>query len=314
MKRRHGFTLVELLVVIAIIGILVALLLPAVQAAREAARRMSCTNNLKQLGLSLHNYHDTFKVFPSGYLANNVADTAPASAETGHGFAWGALMLPFIEQTALADQIDFKLDCRDPSNLLFGAEKLPGFRCPSDTGTDTFTVTSGGTSYDLATANYVGILGYGNVTMTPGRPMGPGIFYRNSDVRMRDILDGTANTIMIGERTQRHRFVAGGPIVDAHSTWYAAIPGAVRPAGMMAMTEGAGSLVLGHVGQPAMMGMMAMHHTPNNTNHIVNFSSLHPGGINFVACDGSVHFLAETIDYNTFRWLGERADGNPVSP
>ncbi len=314
MNKRHGFTLVELLVVIAIIGILVALLLPAVQAAREAARRMSCTNNLKQLGLSLHNYHDTFKVFPPGYLASGVTATDPASAETGRGFAWGALLLPFIEQSALHDHIDFNEDCRDTHNVHHGEEKLPGFRCPSDTGTDTFEVTSGGTTYEIATANYVGIMGYGSVTMTPGNPMGPGIFYRNSDVRMRDILDGTANTIMVGERTQRHRFVAGGLIVDAHSTWYAAIPEAVRPAGMMTMTEGAGSLVLGHVGQPAMMGMPAMHHTPNNTNHIVNFSSLHPGGINFVACDGSVHFLAETIDYNTFRWLGERADGNPVSP
>ena len=313
MMKRNGFTLVELLVVIAIIGILVALLLPAVQAAREAARRMSCTNNLKQLGLSLHNYHDTYKVFPPGYLANGVSETDPASAETGHGFAWGALLLPFIEQGPLHDHIDFREDCRDTHSLHHGGDKLAEYRCPTDTGTDTFVVTSGGTDYELATANYVGILGYGNVTMTPGKPMGPGIFYRNSAVRMRDILDGTSNTIMIGERTQRHRFVSGGPIVDAHSTWYAAIPGAMRPAGMMAMTVGAGSLVLGHVGQPAMMGMMAMHHTPNNTNHIVNFSSLHPGGINFVACDGSVRFLAETIEYDTFRWLGERADDHPVS-
>ncbi|MDA1048970.1 MAG: DUF1559 domain-containing protein [Planctomycetota bacterium] len=314
MNRRHGFTLIELLVVIAIIGILVALLLPAVQAAREAARRMSCTNNLKQIGLSLHHYHDTYKVFPPGYLANGVTETDPASAETGHGFAWGALLLPFIEQSSLHDHFEFSEDCRDTHNVHHGEEQLPGFRCPTDSGTDTFEVTSGGTTYEIATANYVGIMGYGSVTMTPGKPMGPGIFYRNSQVRLADILDGTSNTIMIGERTQRHRFMAGGSIVDAHSTWYAAIPGAMRPAGMMAMTEAAGSLVLGHVGQPAMGTMMAMHHTPNSTNHIVNFSSLHPGGINFVACDGSVHFLAETIDYNTFRWLGERADGKSVSP
>ncbi|PHS03224.1 MAG: prepilin-type cleavage/methylation domain-containing protein [Blastopirellula sp.] len=317
MNQRKGFTLVELLVVIAIIGILIALLLPAVQMAREAARRMSCTNNLKQLGLALHNYHDTFGTFPSGYLANNVSTNDGWQAEDGSGFAWGSLVLPFIEESALHDSLNFEGDSRDPANLALAHNHVSGFRCPSDAGDDHFEIDISGTEYELDVANYVGIYGYGNVSMRPGNPMGKGIFYRNSSTRMRDIIDGTSNTICVGERAQTHDFVSGMDQVESHSTWYAAVPGVSRPAGMMSggmggmggMMEGPGSLVLGHVGQPAMMSMPAMHHTPSTTNHIVNFSSFHPGGINFVAVDGSVHFLTEIVEYDTFKHLGERADG-----
>lgn len=316
MGKRNGFTLVELLVVIAIIGILVALLLPAVQMAREAARRMSCTNNLRQIGLASHNYHDTLGSFPPGYLAFGVAHMAPASAENGSGFAWSALLLPYLEQTTLHNAIVFERDCRDPINLPLGTTELKMYRCPSDPGPGTFIASDGSADYELAVSNYVGILGYGSVTMMPGNPMGRGIFYRNSAMRLADVIDGSSNTIMVGERTQRHRFNSAAAAVEAHSTWYAAVPGVVRPAGMggmmSGMTEAQPSLVLGHVGQPAMGTMMAMHHTPNQTNHIVHFSSQHPGGINFVACDGSVHFLSETIEYETFRRLGICDDGFPV--
>lgn len=316
-RRRIAFTLVELLVVIAIIGILVALLLPAVQAAREAARRMSCNNNLKQAGLAAHNYHDTYKSFPSGYLADGVATTAMASMERGHGFAWGSLMLPFIEQQPLHDAIDFRLDCRDANNMAWGATQIESFRCPSDSGPGTFVVSDSTSSYVLGISNYVGLLGYGSVSMTPGNPAGKGTFYRNSATRFRDIIDGTSNTIMIGERTQQHRFNGATNFIDSQSTWYAAVPGVERLAGMSGMmatmTEAQPSLVLGHAGQPAMGGMMAMHRVPNTTNHIVHFSSQHPGGIGFVACDGSVRFLSETIQYETFRRLGVREDGLPVS-
>lgn len=317
--NRRGFTLVELLVVIAIIGILVGLLLPAVQSAREAARRITCKNRLKQLGLALHQYHDVHRVFPSGYFANGVTARDPASAESGHGFSWASVTLPFVDQTPLHDRLNFGEDCRTPDNVSLGATSLSVFRCPSDSGKhrDQFPVTSAGQSYDLALANYVGILGYGSVTMTPGAPMEPGVFYRNSNVRIADIRDGTSNTIMVGERSQVHDFLPGEP-VEAPSTWYAAIPRAMRPAGMPGMMsmmrEGPGSLVLGHVGQPGMGSMMPMHHTPNHTNHIVNFSSQHPDGMHFVGCDGSVHFLAASIEFELFRRLGQRSDGKPVEP
>ncbi|MCP4171064.1 MAG: DUF1559 domain-containing protein [Fuerstiella sp.] len=314
-RLNRGFTLIELLVVIAIIAVLVALLLPAVQQAREAARRTQCRNNLKQIGLALHNYHDIYNSFPPGYTARNVSRTAPVMAETGQGYAWSFAILPQIDQSNLTDQIDTNLNAHDPDNLsIVSRTTLNAFLCPTDPAPTVFDVTDGaGTAYTLPTSNYVGILGYGSVTMNAGN--GTGVFFRNSRVRFRDITDGTSNTICVGERRHEHNFAAPAPAVASHSTWYAAIPGVRRNAGMMMMpmmTEGAGSLVIGHVGQPAMMGMMAMQSTPNQTNHIVHFSSQHTGGVQFLLCDGSVQFLSQNIDYSLFRNLGERADGNII--
>lgn len=306
--RRSGFTLIELLVVIAIIAILIALLLPAVQQAREAARRSQCKNNLKQIGLALHNYHDVALVFPPGYIARNIQRADPASADSGPGFSWATMILPYLDQAPLYSKLNFSLDANDSQNLPHGQTILSAFQCPSDTFEDHFTL--GGV--ELPSSNYVGIFGYGSVTMTPGNPMGAGVFYRNSKVRFRDIKDGTSNTICAGERSSYHDFNAPAPEVESLSTWYAAIPGLTRPAGMMmmpGMMEASPSLILGHVGQPGMMGMMAMHHTPNTTNHIVNFSSEHTGGCHFLLCDGSVRFLSRNVNYDTFRWLGERQDG-----
>ncbi|RMG40878.1 MAG: DUF1559 domain-containing protein [Planctomycetota bacterium] len=312
-ERPRGFTLIELLVVIAIIAILVALLLPAVQQAREAARRSQCKNNLKQIGLALHNYHDAHGRFPPGYIARGVSATDPASAESGPGFAWGMMLLPFLDQEPLYRHFDLNEDATDPHNLDHGGESLEIFKCPSDDAPLRFTVTAAGGSptYELATANYVGVFGYGSVTMTPGAPPEPGVFYRNSSVRFRDITDGVSLTMCVGERRHVHDFIPALSPVDASSTWYAALPGIARPAGMAmaSMTEAGGSLVLGHVGQPAMGMMPAMHHPPSATNHIVNFSSRHNRGIHVLMCDGAVRFIAYTIDYQTFRALGVRSDG-----
>lgn len=187
----------------------------------------------------------------------------------------------------------------------------------TDNGGTTIT-DSDGDPLELATSNYVGILGYGSLSMTPGNPAGPGIFYRNSSVRFRDIIDGTSNTIMVGERASQHQFDSNNSSikVDANSTWYATIPGiAPRNAGMMMMpmmTEASSSLILGHVGQPAMMGMMPMHNVHNNTNHIVHFSSRHTGGSHFLQADGHVVFLSENVSYDTFRFLGTRNDGQQL--
>lgn len=298
LRRRYGFTLIELLVVIAIIAILIALLLPAVQQAREAARRTQCKNNLKQLGIALHNYHDTLGSFPSGYIT---ADTS-APANSAPGFAWSTLVLPSLEQGNLHDSFDFGVDAKDPVNTPFAVQYLSMFRCPSDTGQDTFTVSISGADYELSTSNYVGMYGYGSVTMNPDNRNG--VFSRNSATKMRDIVDGTANTFLVGER---HHDLG-------KSTWYAALEGYSVDSGMtmMSMTEGPAQLVLGHVGQPAMMSMPAMHHTANNTPHVVNYGSFHSGGSQFLQVDGSVSFVSDSINYDTYRRLGMRNDGEVI--
>ncbi len=309
-RPKRGFTLIELLVVIAIIAILIALLLPAVQQAREAARRSTCKNSLKQIGLALHNYHDTHRVYPPGYIARGVVAGDLATAETGSGFAWGVMVLPFLDQAPLYNQLNLNLDCTVAPNIGLGNEGLSIFRCPSDTNQGVFSVTDGSNTYELSSANYVGIYGYGSLTMTPGAPSEKGILYRNSNVRIRDLTDGSSNTIVVGERSFQHQFTSASTAVQADSTWYAAIPGATRPAGMMSMPdEGSATLILGHVGQG---GMMNMHHPPNTTNHIANFSSKHEGGAHFLLGDGAVRFLSENMNYETFRHLGTINDGNVI--
>ena len=193
--RRKGFTLVELLVVIAIIGILMSLLLPAVQAAREAARRMSCTNNFKQIGLALHLYHDRQTALPMGWIAFDPSTREPHwFGEPGWG--WAAKILPSLEQGNLYDEkLDFNLPITDPANDEGRVATISTFRCPSDVGKPTFTLPDGDTyvgsggSYtpiDLATGNYIGVFGtldYHEVC-EPGEPdfngcQGDGAFFLN---------------------------------------------------------------------------------------------------------------------------------------
>jgi prepilin-type N-terminal cleavage/methylation domain-containing protein len=318
--RRVGFTLIELLVVIAIIAVLIALLLPAVQQAREAARRTQCRNNLKQIGVAIHSYHELHRTFPPGYISRNVANSAPAMMESGPGFAWGVMLLPQLEQKPLYDRLNLEGNASDASNLLLAQQShLSAFHCPSDTAPKQYALPTPLT-VQLPTSNYVSVYGYGNVSMQPG--MGTGVFYRNSKVRIRDIVDGTSHTFCVGERTHQHQFLSNCPEVNANSTWYAAIPGAARTSGMMMPNcmpmmgqEASPSMILGHVGQNAMSGAMtmpAMHHPPNTTNHIVNFSSKYTGGVHFLMCDGSVMFFSENMNYTTFRRLGERNDGNVI--
>ncbi|WP_339727852.1 DUF1559 domain-containing protein [uncultured Gimesia sp.] len=310
--RTRGFTLIELLVVIAIIAILIALLLPAVQQAREAARRSTCKNSLKQIGLALHNYHETHRVYPPGYIARGVnAADASSPGETGTGFSWGTMLLAFMDQAPLYNKLNLNLDASVSPNIELGDEAIPIFRCPSDTNQGVFTVTDGSNTYMLSSANYVGIYGYGSLTMSPGAPAIKGILFRNSNIKIRDITDGSSNTIVVGERSHQHQFVGAATVVQADSTWYAAIPNITRPSGMMSMAdEGSATLILGHVGQPG--GMMPMEHPPNTTNHIANFSSKHVGGAHFLLGDGAVRFLSENINYETFRDLGTISDGNVI--
>lgn len=239
--RRRGFTLIELLVVIAIIAILVALLLPAVQQVREAARKSQCQDHLHNLVIAVHDYEGSFRLLPPGYISRNVTANDPATMDSGSGFAWGMLTLTFLEQKPLYDQLTSELDSDDPLNIPLARTPLDIFRCPTDVGSETFPLQDrNGNTVQLAAANYVGVYGYGNPSMRPGAPNPRGCFYRNSNVKFAAITDGTSNVIMVGERASRHEFNKSLPGVDSHSTWYAALPlSTPRPGGMLmaSMTE-----------------------------------------------------------------------------
>ncbi|MCR9116066.1 MAG: DUF1559 domain-containing protein [bacterium] len=203
--NRAGFTLVELLVVIAIIGILIALLLPAVQAAREAARRTQCVNQLKQLGLATHNHHDTRRALPPGW-------TGPANdAEGEPGWGWSAHTLPYMEKTNLHDLCNLNLAITNSANLTARETILPDFRCPSDASSqETFALGS----VTVAASNYVGVFGNEEIEDDPSN--GNGMFFHNSKLAFRDVTDGLSNTFLIGERSSK---------ID-HSTWVGVVTGA----------------------------------------------------------------------------------------
>ena len=289
---RRAFTLVEILVVIAIIGVLVALLLPAVQAAREAARRMQCQNNLKQIGLALLNYESTHKQFPSGYLSDLDAN----NNDTGPGWGWAALILPQMEETTLFNSIHIDRPIEDSSNT-GRLSVIPNYLCPTEDFRRTWTAkSSSGTAIcDVAESNYVGVYGTGE----PGSD-GDGMFFRNSKVTVKDITDGTSKTLAVGERT--HQL---GP-----ATWVGSVTGATlypqdENNQAQDVTEGGPGMTLGHAGENA---------TPGSAGQDINqFYSLHGSGAHFLFADGHVTFLRSDMDYNTYLALATRAGGEPIS-
>ena len=317
--RRRAFTLIELLVVIAIIGVLIALLLPAVQAAREAARRSQCTNNLKQIGIGLHNYHAALNCFPPGYLS---ARDPVTFDNDGPGWAWASQSLGSMEQGALFNSINFALGVESPANQTARLTILATFLCPSDasllttfTAVDaTTTNTTAGTPIcDVAASNYVGSVGSGDPSSLypyiiddddgpPGRDNGDGIFFRNRTVSIAEILDGTSQTFAVGERSQNL----------SRATWSGAITNASVPlvelqGGSGFDPEGGGALVLSHTGES---------HGPNAPSgqaHGDQYWSRHPGGANFLFADGSVRFIKELIGFKIFQALATRKGGEVIS-
>jgi type II secretory pathway pseudopilin PulG len=306
---------VELLVVIAIIGILVGLLLPAVQAAREAARRMQCSNNMKQMGLALHNYESAHRTYPPGFISR-VTGPWPGGGNTpvpeaGPGWSFFALMLPHLEQSSLQRSIDFHLPITSPVNQGARSTDVSVYQCPSDAWNEPVTVwpVSLGIS-DLAHSSYIGCLGGGDPANAPAytalyeeQPFN-GIFHRNVAIRHADIVDGTSNTIGLGERASM--FTPNG--------WAGVIPSA-QTVFSPRIAQSRGQAV-GQTARPAIT--MATVHIrslgPNAPNGSPGgFWSPHTGGCLFLLMDGSVHTIMTTVDMQVFRAMAGRNDGIPVT-
>lgn len=295
--RWRGFTLVELLVVIAIIGVLIALMLPAVQAAREAARRCSCCNNLKQIGLALHMYHDTCKRLPAGWSAYDPATGQPHWFGLP-GWGWAAKILSHMEQTALEQNlIRFDLPITDPANQQARVFSIATDRCPSDIGQNTFVLPGGElylgpgsyTPVELATGNYVGMFGTQDLhEVCPGpggQCEGNGTFFLNRGLRLSEIRDGLSQTFIVGERSSKW----------APSTWVGMVTGGWH----------APARIVGVAAYPP-----NSEQTPEHSFH--NFSSFHPTGTHFLLGDGSVRLVSQTIDPALFYALATRNAGDVV--
>ncbi|TWT31596.1 DUF1559 domain-containing protein [Blastopirellula retiformator] len=339
---RKGFTLVELLVVIAIIGVLIALLLPAVQQAREAARRMQCTNNLKQVMLATHNFESTYGHIVPGTQRGDGTGTPDLAAHWG----WGAFLLPFIEQSAMYDQLDLN-NLQDPTNHLRSAigdatklaviqTPIDGYRCPSSTmpilneGCDedganirALLASTGGSDVPAASSSYVGNSGhrnlprwdrtYGTGTMVP---VGEYSYTPRKPLRFADVVDGLSNTFFFGERAWALRANDGSQVIAGAATW----------AGARSLYEQAADATANQVHTGSLSSARArINEAPGGSYDYSrrSFSSQHPGGANFALGDGSVRFVPETIEHTvqtwpategqcTFDYLLHRADGQAV--
>jgi len=325
---RRGFTLVELLVVIAIIGVLIALLLPAVQQAREAARRMQCSNNLKQLGLAMHNYHDTYQSFPSGYIELEVEDNE------GH-WVWSAFILPFMELGNVTDALD--IGRVDPSQALSNNQAVmqatyDPFLCPSDAGPSVSDpdecagcaiVNASDTNLGLSKTNYVGVNSSAYVRanqatdFSDGVTGATGMFFKDSDTRMRDITDGTSNTLMVAERAYKlNREWFGSSELFATRDKNGSGPDHYQHPNKANFDQGLYRTLCTTLFSPNIV-IGSTTSTNQARNH--GISSLHPGGAMAVFADGSVSFLAETIHSNTsgdtdtiMEYLGNMQDGRVI--
>ena len=315
--RRRGFTLIELLVVIAIIGVLIALLLPAVQSAREAARRAQCTNNLKQLGLALHNYHDALGAFPLGR-------TIPFNVS----YSPFARILPYIEQSTVGSAMNFNLGWSDPANLTVATTTVNTFICPTDPNNQVPN-RWGGLNYRANEGTGVPMW-YGE-TDTAGvnktLPYPNGVFFANLQCNIANIIDGTSNTAVFSEHNKG----------DFNNSTATESTDTFRPGTYPNNADEAVQLCssfdwrnlsfqgVSDVGAPWIYGYHSTseywHSMPPNSKSCmfppsriaVTAGSSHPGGVNVGMADGSVRFIKSTVNIQAWRALGTRNGGEVIS-
>lgn len=299
LRRPRAFTLIELLVTIAVIGILISMLLPAVQAARGVARRSQCTNNLKQIGLALTAYHDAQSVLPPGYITN----LTTTGVETGPGWGWCSMLLPHLEQSMLWSGLNMSLPIEDPSNKTARQTTMPTLLCPANeilypawpaevrdaSGNPTRLICK------VGFAPYMGMMG-----PTDTSPIGEGLFFRNSRLRMADIIDGTSQTIAVGERA----YVLG------EGTWVGAVTGA-----SLFPDPGEGEISLPNLKPSSgmILGYAGSRGPGSPQSEINQYYSLHGPGANFLFADGHVEFLPTSLDGAVYGALATRAGAEPVS-
>lgn len=328
--RATGFTLIELLVVIAIIAVLIALLLPAVQQAREAARRSTCRNNMKQIGLALHNYHDTFRTFPPGNIVNTISSAickpiGPGNQCQNGRANWVVMILPMLDQAPLYNKFDFS----EPFYWGFNDSLAPGTSCPVNVNSPNQVVElpamkcpSDPVAQEWPASNYFGVTGGGDrptdAAEGAGYPCRPrndggahfntGAMFMNSKISLNQMSDGTSNVFLVGEskymnspqnccETQTWASAARSQAAGSNDTFISVLASAVFPINYIAD------------GNPLDQGANMI----GGAKSTDRFGSYHTGGCMFLMGDGSVHFVSENIDTSVYTQLANRADGLPTS-
>jgi prepilin-type N-terminal cleavage/methylation domain-containing protein len=303
-SQNLGFTLVEILVVVAIIAVLIALMLPAIQAARESARKSKCANNLKQLGLGMHAYMNSHKAFPPGYVSEVGLD----HDDRGPGWAWGAKIMPFIEEVALHDEIDYEASLRVPATERVRLTSVSLFICPSDEMFEPIIdIPSKSSSLiicKMAAGNYVASAGTIRPTCKLCRDAFDGVFGRNRAIKPKELLDGMSKTLAVGERA---------------SHWSRPVIWGVLPNSKVIDNQQKGLFAAGPayvLGTTFNKGFNIetsedMDHGTDGT-FAESFGSRHPGGAFFLFCDAGVRFVYDNADPAILNALSTR-DGNPHS-
>lgn len=304
-QRSSAFTLIELLVVITIIALLIALLLPAVQAAREAARRSQCVNNLRQIGIAAHSYHSAIGAFPSGHSSSADGGTV----DYGPGWGWATMLLPNLEQPALFNSVNFSQQIPRPASQTARSTLLTSFLCPSSPVSG--PVRYSGEYFDGTIQLVVADLGSSQYVASAGQKLQKstgnfnGAFFLNSATSLASITDGSSSTLMVGERSRNL----------SDSVWAGVIPNiqdCTSSSWPFPSCATANASVLGFTGPISVTS--PWFETPNMTNaQPDDFFSLHPGGSNFLFCDGSVRFTKQSINAKTFSSLSTVKGGEVVS-